>query len=229
MMPSAVINKEMATLAPSELVLLNGDRFARKSRTGNVKLPKNGASVSAGDLGMVMLAAAMLTSEKSSAIRLDVRKKKTLLGLRTVDTLFAEPLEDLEEWPDNCLERQIWRISEQLRAENNKHEVENVVKKWLGRDSNSPWHLVVDQVQAGLADRGALARIQERRMKALKTTSYKMTLSTAQLAAEQPISPIMDLLEECQSSRPNIWLLLMKQIKSAINSRTEFYSDFDVD
>jgi hypothetical protein len=229
MMPSAIVNKEVATLAPSELILLNGDRFARKSRTGNVKLPKNGASVSAGDLGMVMLAAAMLTSEKSRAIHLDVRQKKTLLGLRKVDTLFAEPLNDLDEWPDNCLERQIWRISKQLREDNSKHEVENVVKMWLGRDSNSPWHLVVDQVQAGLADRGALARIQERRMKMLKTTSYKMTLSTAQLAAEQPISPIMDLLEECQSSRPKVWLLLMKQIKSAINSRTEFYSDFEVD
>jgi hypothetical protein len=228
MMPSATVNKEVATFAPSELVLLNGDRFARKSRTGNVKLPKNGASVSAVDLGMVMLASAMLTSEKSLAIRLDVRKKKTLLGLRKVDALFAEPLDDLEQWPENSLERQIWKISEHLRADNNKHEVENVVKKWLGRDSNSPWHLVVDQVQAGLADRGALARIQERRMKVLKTTSYKMTLSTAQLAAEQPISHIMDLLEECQSSRPKVWLLLMKQIKSAINSRTEFYSDFEV-
>ncbi len=228
MMPSATVNKEVATFAPSELVLLNGDRFARKSRTGNVKLPKNGASVSAGDLGMVMLAAAMLTSEKSNAIRLDVRKKKALLGLRKVDTLFAEPLDDLGEWPDNSLERQIWKISEQLRAENNKHEVENVINRWLGRDSNSPWHLVVDQVQAGLADRGALARIQERQMKVLKTTSYKMTLSTAQLAAEQPISPIMDLLEECQSNRPKVWLLLMKQIRSAIDSRTEFYSDFDM-
>jgi len=229
MMPSATVNKEVATFAPSELVLLNGDRFARKSRTGNVKLPKNGASVSAGDLGMVMLAAAMLTSEKSHAIRLDVRQKKTLLGLIKVDTLFSEPLDDLKKWPENSLERQIWKISEQLRAENNKHEVDNVIKKWLGRNSNSPWHLVVDQVQASLADRGALARIQERRMAVLKTTGYKMTISTAQLAAEQPISPIMDLLEECQRSRPYIWQLLMKKIKSAIDSRTEYHSDFNMD
>jgi len=228
MMPATIAMNGTADLAPSELVLLNGERFAKRSRIGNVKLPQNGAKVSAGDLGIIMLAAAVLASEQSCVIRLDVRQKKVLFGLRKVDALYAEPLDGNVSWPPHSVESQIYTLAVQLRAEGDRHEVKNVMYAWLGRDCNAPWQLAVDLVQSGMADRGALARIQERKMRVLKTIAYKMTTSTAKTASEQPIIPVFSLLEECQQSRPYVWQLLLKQIKSAIDSRTDYGSEFDV-
>ncbi|MGD2048831.1 MAG: hypothetical protein PVH03_05025 [Chloroflexota bacterium] len=229
MMPATTMNLGVAKLAPSELVLLNGDRFAGKSRIGNVKLPQNGATVSAGDLGQIILAAALLACEKASVIRLEVRKKKTLLGLRKVDALFVEPLTKKDNWPKHSFESEIYSLAVRLKNEKGNNEVENIIYEWLGENSGSPWQRAVELVQSGLADRGALARIQERRMKVLKTTSYKMTVSTARQAAEQPLDPIIRLLEECQHIRPYVWQLLISGMKSAMNSRTEFYSNIDID
>ena len=45
-------------LSPSELVLLNGDKFAKKVMLGNVKLMHTDASVSTAQLGLAILAAA---------------------------------------------------------------------------------------------------------------------------------------------------------------------------
>lgn len=228
MMPAITMNLEVAKLAPSELVLLNGDRFAGKSRIGNVKLPQNGATVSAGDLGQIILAAAFLSCEKASVIRLEVRKKKTLLGLRKVDVLYVEPQKKNHDWPKHSLESEIYSLTVRLRDDKGSNEVANIIYEWLGENSASPWQRAVELVQSGMADRGALARIQERRMKVLKTTSYKMTVSTARQAAEQPLDPVIRLLEECQYTRPYIWQLLISGMKSAINSRTEFYSNVDI-
>ena len=227
MMPAITMNLEVAKLAPSELVLLNGDRFAGKSRIGNVKLPQNGAIVSAGDLGQVILGAALLACEKAAVIRLEVRKKKTLLGLRKVDSLYVVPLKNKDRWPKHSLESEIYSLAVRLRDEKDSNEVANIIHDWLGENSASPWQRAVELVQSGMADRGALARIQERRMKVLRTTSYKMTVSTARQAAEQPLEPIIGLLEECQLVRPYVWQLLISGMKSAINSRTEFYSNQD--
>ncbi len=38
-----------------------------------------------------LLAAALLAGERTGAFRLEVRKKKALLGLRQVDSLYARP------------------------------------------------------------------------------------------------------------------------------------------
>lgn len=227
MMPAITMNLEVAKLAPSELILLNGDRFAGKSRIGNVKLPQNGATVSAGDLSQVILGVSFLACEKAEIIRLEVRKKKTLLGLRKVDTLFVVPLKNRDRFPKHSLESDIYSIAVRLRDEKDGNEVANIIYDWLEENSASPWQTVVELVQSGMADRGALARIQERRMKVLRTTSYKLTVSTARLAAEQSLEPIIGLMEECQLVRPYVWRLLIGGMKSAINSRTEFYSNLD--
>lgn len=229
MMPATTMNLKVAKLAPSELILLNGDRLAGKSRIGNVKLPQSGATVSAGDLGQIILAAAFLACEKASVIQLDVRKKKTLLGLRKVDVLYVEPQKENYNWPKHSLESEIYFLTVRLKDDKDNNEVANIIYEWLGENSASPWQRAVELVQSGMADRGALARIQERRLKVLKTTNYKMTVSTARLAAEQPLEPVIRLMEECQYARPYIWQLLISGMKSAINSRTEFYSNVDSD
>jgi hypothetical protein len=71
-------------LKPSELIYLNGERFAKKVMAGNIELLHVDDKVSMERLGEAMLVAALLASEAQGAIKLDIREKKALLGLRKV-------------------------------------------------------------------------------------------------------------------------------------------------
>ena len=52
-------------LSASELVLLNGEKFAKKVMMGNIQLVHSEESVSVAQLGQAMLAAAFLAAESS--------------------------------------------------------------------------------------------------------------------------------------------------------------------
>lgn len=210
-----------APLAPSEIVLLNGEQFATKARTGNVDLLHTEASVSAEQLAQAMLAAAILANAQAGAIRLDVREKKALLGFRKVSRLYAVPDQASASWPAGCLESEVRPLSEQLLAGGDNNEVSSVLVAWLKADSSNPWQSAIELVKAGLASRYLLDTIEEKRLKVFTTTRYELPDSTATLIAQQPIEPIQQLLQACQDNEPEMWKLLQNEIKSAIKARTE--------
>lgn len=75
-------------LAPSELILLNGDQFAREKRLGErVELINIDAAVDARELGEAVLAAAFLANEQAGAVHLEMRQKRALFGLRRYEEL----------------------------------------------------------------------------------------------------------------------------------------------
>jgi hypothetical protein len=83
-------------------------------------------------------------------------------------------------------------------------------------------------VKSGLAERGLLDRIEEKRLKVLTVTKYNLPESTAELASKYPSAPIKQMLDNYERRRKEIWDLLEKQIKSAIKARTE-QDDIDFD
>jgi hypothetical protein len=212
-------------LAPSELVLLRGEQFASKALLGNVQLLHSDESVSASKLGEAILAAAFLACHQAGSIRLEVRQKKALLGLRKVDRLCATPGDPSVTWPAASLEGRIGELARQY-AEDDDHEVRNLVYGWLAQDSVSPWQAAIDRIKAGLAERGLLDRFDETRLKIFTVTRYELPPATGSLAAEQPLEPVHGLLEGCARERPEIWKLLTKELRAAISARTE-QSDTD--
>jgi hypothetical protein len=100
-------------LAPSELVLLKGDRFAKKAMLGNVQLLHTDASVSVSQLGQAALAAAILACQAIDLIMsgmaergaLEAEKQTRLKVFTTTKYHLPEGTAGLaEEHPDEPLQ-----------------------------------------------------------------------------------------------------------------------------
>jgi hypothetical protein len=207
-------------LAPSELVLLRGEQFATKALLGNVQLLHSDESVSAAKLGEAILAAAFLACHEAGSIRLEVRQKKALFGLRSIDRLYATPADPAVTWPAGSFEENVGQLAQRY-AEDDSHEIRNLVYGWLAQDSVNPWQATIDRIKAGLAERGLLDRFEEKRLKIFTVTRYELPTATGALVAEQPLEPVHRLIDGCAEQRPEIWRLLTRELKAAISARTE--------
>jgi hypothetical protein len=215
-------------LSPSELVLLNGEQFAKKVMLGNIQLMHNEASVSVSQLGEAILAAAVLAVEFIGNLKLDVRSEKAMLGLRKVKSLFVKPTFTPNDWPEYSLEAQLVQIAERLDREGESGKISDLIYIWLRQDSSSPWQSTIEMVQAGLAERGLLETTETTKLKVFTTINYSLPESTAVLAKQISIEPIRELLRTCENNQKEIWELLKKENKKAIKQRTE-QSDMDMD
>ena len=210
-----------APITPSELVLLNGDQFAKKAMIGNTKMLHNDASVAVDQLGRAMIEAAVIASDHVGGIQLDIRQKKAMMGLRKVNGLFADPKDHSVSWPEGSLEAAIHDLAARLKNGKEKNEVEEILYVWLEQDSTSPYQSTIEKVKAGMARRGLLDEVKEKKMKIFTVVKYELPESTRSLSANQSVDAVAQFLNECQSARPDVWKLLEKQVKSAVRKRTE--------
>jgi hypothetical protein len=215
-------------LSPSELVLLHGDQFAAPARLSNtVQLLHTDAKVSAEQLARAILASAFLACEHKGCANLQTRKKKALMGLRKVDALYVEPTKHAAAWPENSLESSLLKLAQGLQAGDKGSEVSDVIYAWLGADSSVPWRTAVELVQQGLTGRGHLERAERKKLKIFSATEYQLPEDTMSLIGESSVAQVRSLLAACEKDRPELWKLLQKQIKDAVDRRTEDYdSDF---
>jgi hypothetical protein len=228
-MPSEISLNPKYHLTPSEVVLLNGEQFAKKVMLGNIKLLNSDASVSFSQLGQAILASAILADEAVGNLLLEVRQEKATFGLRKVKKLYANPTPHRVEWQEYSLEHQLPEIAERFKNDDDSHQVSNLIYAWLRQDSSSPWQSTIEMVKSGLAERDLLEKTEEKKLKVLTVVNYSLPESTAELARQYPVEPVKQLLENCESSRKDIWELLVKEIKKAIKDRTEQDDDIDFD
>ncbi len=216
-------------LTPSELVYLNGEKFAPKGGIFNkTRLVHLDFEVSSAPLAQALFAAAFLTLEQQGTLRLEIRQKKTLFGLASARALYADSVGPAAAWPQDTIETALARIAYNLAMNKGQNEVSNVVYAWLGQDSTVPVEEVFNWVKAGLAARGLLdARVQTH-LKIFKSTVYACPPQTLALAAGQPLQLVQQLFGWCQQSRPEVWKMLNSQISSGIEARRE-KTDTDTD
>jgi hypothetical protein len=209
-------------LTPSELVYLNGEKFAQKAGVFNkTRLVHLDLDVSAAPLAQAVLAAAFLTMEQQGTLRLEVRQKKVMLGLATSKALFADSVGPAAAWPQNTIESFLPGLAYQLAANKNKNDVETMVYAWLGQDSGLPFEEVFSRVKYALAARGLLETRQETRLKIFKSTVYTCPDTTRQLAAAQPVQAIEQIFGWCQQTRPELWKMLNDSVNKGISLRKE--------
>ena len=224
MAPDSAATLTSGELAPSERVVLNGQRFTTAQVllgvTGDtqVELLQNEAKVSAPQLGQAVLAVALLANDRAGSIRLDPRQKKTLLGLSSEDTLYADPGTNAVDWPASSLEARVCSLAEQLYNDKGRHEVVEIVAELLPASAD-PWVSAVDLVKAGLGARGLLETTEVADLQILKR--WVLPESTRALAAKQSVSPVEQLLADCERDRPEVWTRLVDQIKQAVTRRTQ--------
>jgi hypothetical protein len=228
-MPSNISLEPTNPLTPSELVLLNGELFAKKVMLGNMQLLHTDASVSISQLAQAILTAAVLADEASGNLRLEIRQEKAMFGLRKVKNLYANPTPHETEWPQYSLESQLPKIAERFKNEDDSHQVSNLIYAWLRQDSSSPWQSTIEMVKSGLAERSLLEKTEQTKLKILTVVNYSLPESTALLAKQMSVEPVKQLLAKCENNRQDIWELLVKEIKKAIKDRTEQNDDIDFD
>jgi hypothetical protein len=212
-------------LTPSELVYLNGEKFAQKVRLGNTKLLHNDQDVGRVALVVAILRAALFTQEQYRTLRLEVRKKKVLLGLASTETLYADPVGPMPAWPEGTVEAALPPLAQHFYQPKGENEVINIIYAWLGQDAASPYELVLEKIKWGLARRGLLEVQEERKLKIFVSRKFICPLATLRLAAEQPLQPVFDLLNFYSQSRPDVWKESEEAIRKGVGSRQEKSDD----
>ena len=215
-----------ARFAPSEIVLLHGDRFAGEGGMlkGKEELLASEKKVSIEELAASVLSAVVLAHEEAGSIRLEARSKKVLFGLMSRRTLYAGRGAADAQWPEGSLEAQLRAF---LRGDS--MEVDDLLHALLLEDVPYPPHEVLDRVKQGLAVRGLLRREEVKRMKIFTAHVYRLAEGTEErLRAETP-DAVRGLLDGCQRSRPELWQLLQKHVGSALARRKEADDDHDYD
>ncbi len=161
---------------------------------------------------------------------MEVRPKKVLFGLASTKGLYADAVGPIAAWPAQSIEAALPGLAYQLAANKGQNEVYSMVYAWLGQDYSSPFEEVLLRVKQGLAARGLVEARQERTLKIFTRTVFVLPEATRQLALNQPIQPVQQLLGWCQQTRPDVWESLNSQIKKAVVAHQEKSdTDFDSD
>ncbi len=213
-------------LTPSEIVLLNGERFApRAGLTHKFHLLHMEQDVSLTHLAQSMAVAAILANEQVGTLRLDPCERKTLFGLAKTTVLLVHPLRPLA-WPEPSLEGDLARLAAQVSAEKDGGEVWRLLDAWLAQDCPDPYARLVERVEANLAQRGLLHAETRTKMKIFSTTAYSLPEST-RLMGLRSLSSAEALLHSAQQ-QPERWRPLNEQVVKGIAGRTE-HSDIGAD
>jgi hypothetical protein len=214
------------TLAPSEVIVLHGAAFAEPKRGLSLhdvdfELVQEGKKVSARQLGQTVLAAALIANEQVGVVRLEVREKKALFGLRKVNALYVEPGTAGSSWPANSIEAQIRPLAEATKPGKPK-EVKDVVVDLLRQDTSNPWHSTAVLVKEGMGARDLLESAQRKTMKIFSVAYWKLPEDSKLVEqTESDVAAVKAMLADYQQSQPEKWKLLVSQIESAIAFRTE--------
>lgn len=207
-----------SSLAPSELILLRADEFAKKGRIRNITVMDTNLTVNPDQLGKAMLKAAIIANVNAGTIRLEQQQGKASFGLRKVTTLHMLPGNASAAWPDHSIESQ---FSSQMLTNRGNSEVYSIVSKWLEQDSFNPWEKVVENVQEGMAKRGLLGKTEEKKMGIFTSNTYQLPQSTASMPDRSSVESVKEMLNEYSNQNRDKWSLLEKQLDKAIQERTD--------
>jgi hypothetical protein len=165
------------------------------------------------DAAKTAWAVAFLELERAGNIRFEVRPKKVLLGLRTVQALYSVPLDKPCPWPVGSLE---------AKTNNMSGEVQQAVFDCIGKKFDDPDYAVLDMIRDGLATRGLVRAIPvPHKILFVRYTSWRYELGEDTYSlATACIAGVHSLIRDCQFGRPGIWNLLLDQVARGIGRQT---------
>ncbi|HWI53446.1 MAG TPA: DUF4339 domain-containing protein [Symbiobacteriaceae bacterium] len=211
-------------LTPSEVVLLFADQFAGEGsllKGGNWTTLTTGAKVGYTDLTAALLSAALLANEQAGAIRLRMAPKKAMFGLKTVNAIYVEYVQDPPEWPEGSLE---WIAVEGMRGMQPR-EAADLFTGMLLMDSSYPHTLAANIASVGLEKRALLSTEEKKKLLIISTMNFRVTDQTRQAMEACPSGPVRQLLDQCRQTRPDIYQGLVEAAAKAIGNRKEYSDD----
>jgi hypothetical protein len=207
-------------LAPSELVSLFGAQFAPRGGKSATEAPHIPSTKQEDytQLAAKIVAAALLADEQAGSIRLQAGAKKALFGLRTVQVVTAVAGGDPPPAPEGTWETRLYQAL--LKEKERTSEVQSLVFRLVPK-SKDPFGWVIDVALGALRQRDLLEVTEERKLKVITIRHWNLPDSTAQLASQESPAEAQRLLTQAERDRPELWKLLVDQIKRGIKQNEE--------
>lgn len=198
-------------LAPSELVLLHAEHFAPLAETELTKVTEiapfpDKPAVSAMLLVTCLVAAALLAGEQAGSLTLTLGQRRTWLGLWRRPALYLQSGSVTGSWPAHSLEAQFDRqLARSISLGTVSLDMVQLLRQWAALDKTKACLGMVERIQQGLAARGLLQLVQNRRPNTPVQRSYLIPSATRALANNGPWSNVQSLLAQGQQTRPMVW------------------------
>jgi hypothetical protein len=193
------------TFAPSELVILFGDRFAPEAGllASKEEILTSGVKVNSA------IKAALYAVHRSGAAKLQVRAGKALFGLMNTQKLFLLQGPGTATFPAGSLEAY---LLEQAVLET---EVEGVLKAFIGEEVSNPPQRALGLIKRGLSERGMLEAEMKKSLLVFATIDYVLPAATRMAAEAESVEPVLQLLRDFEQREPELDKAAQKAIDGA--------------
>ena len=204
---------------PSELILLNGDRFAPEIEKEGHQLLCSEGMVDGHYLAVMMIAAAFLANEEMKALSFELSaRSKGLFSSARKFSLKIKPMGQPPNWNGYTLESAVLFSAGQFFSVQGDNSVRNIVTTILLEDRVRPWEKVIEFVEWGLATSNWLMPVEGDAANAFQTP-FICPVKVQELAFSQPLSPIKQLFATCKKSTPDVWKQLLAEIDQGLKDR----------
>jgi hypothetical protein len=206
-----------ATFAPSELVLLFGDRFTPEAGLLGSKeeILTSGVKVGAEKLMNAAVGAAFWAVHRSGAATLEMRRGTKLFGLMKSQKLHIVRGTVPSPFPAGSLESVIVEASEL------EPEVQGILESYLSSETSDPSARLLGLMKAGMSGRGLLDVEERKTMMVFTTVGYTLPDATRAAAAREPLEPVQSLLRDAEQREPELFKAVQKAIDGARVMMTE--------
>lgn len=207
----------LPAFAPSELVLLFGDRFAPE---GGVLATRDevltsGVKVHAQKLMDAAVGAAVWAVHGSGAARLEVRETRAVFGLMKKRHVHLVPGTGSPPFPAGSLEAYLAGSAAAAPR------LQDVLQAYIAAEVTDPPARVLALMKAGLAERGLLAREERTTLKVFTTVSYTLPPETRAAAEREALEPVQALLRDAEQREPELHGAVRKAVDGARAMMTE--------
>lgn len=211
------VSATVSAFAPSELVLLFGDRFAPEAGmlASKEEVLTSGAKVHAQKLMDAAVGTAFWAVHRSGAATLEFRQASKLFGLVKTQKLHIVRGTAPSPFPAGSLESVIVEASEQ------EPQVQGILESFIGSEVMDPPARVLGLMKAGLAGRDLLAAEERKTMMVFTAIGYTLPESTRAAAAREPLEPVQSLLREAEQRDPELFKAVQKAVDGARVMMTE--------
>lgn len=205
------------TFAPSELVVLFGDRFTPEAGmlASKEEVLTSGAKVNAEKLMNAAVSAAVWAVHRSGAATLQTRHGKALFGLLKTQKLHVVPGSGASAFPPHSLESRI------VDASASAPEVQKLLEGYIGGEVADPPARVLGRIKAGMAERGLLGQEERKTMMVFTTVAYTLPETTRAAAEGESLEAVQRLLRDAEQREPALFKAVQKDVDGARVAMTE--------
>jgi hypothetical protein len=203
--------------APSELVILFGDRFVPEAGmlASKEEILTSGVKVNSEALMNAAMKAALYAVHRSGAARLDLRAGKAMFGLMNTSKVFLVPGSGTASFPEGSLESAL------VEAALLEQELVDVLSHFIGEEVSNPPQRALGLMKRGMSERGLLEAEMKKTMMVFTTIDYVLPAATRMAAQAQPLEPVQQLLREAEQREPELDKGVQKAIDAARIRMTE--------